>query len=158
MERVIFALSLLLFVVSIGAVAYARRGLIHFTEQLSDYLDAMTAGKKEIDFQEDEETLDGKVRMKMRRLYETMEMKSEENFRQREQLEAMISDISHQVKTPIASIRMYHDLLKREELEEAKRAECLCAVEHQVDKLEFFMKSMIRMSSVMERILHILSL
>lgn len=41
---------------------------------------------------------------------------------------------------------MYHNLLERKELEEKKREEFLAAVEHQVDKLEFFMKSMIRMS------------
>lgn len=82
----------------------------------------------------------------MRQLYGAIEMKSAENLRQREQLESMISDISHQVKTPIASIRMYHDLLKRKELDENRREEFLTAAEHQVDKLEFFMKSMIRMS------------
>lgn len=75
-----------------------------------------------------------------------MEQKAKENLRQRQQLETIIADISHQVKTPIASIRMYHNLLERKELEEKKREEFLAAVEHQVDKLEFFMKSMIRMS------------
>lgn len=145
-EWIIFAVSLLLFLGGAGSMIYTRRGLIRFTDQLSDSLDAMLAGEKEIDFQEDEETLAGKVQMKMRRLYEVMEMKSQENSRQREQLESMISDISHQVKTPIASIRMYHDLLKRTGLGEEKRGEFLAATEHQVDKLEFFMKSMIRMS------------
>lgn len=146
MEKILLALSLLLFLASIGAAVYVRGNLIRFTGQLSDCLDAMLAGKKEIDFQEDEETLTGKVCMKMHQLYEAIEMKSEENLRQREQLESIISDISHQVKTPIASIRMYQDLLKRKGLEEERREEFLCAAEHQVDKLEFFMKSMIRMS------------
>ncbi len=146
MEKILLVISLLVFLVSMGTAVLVRRSLVRFTEQLSDCLDAMKAGEKEIDFQEDEETLTGKISVKMRQLYETTELRSEENIRQREQLESMISDISHQVKTPIASIRMYHDLLKREGLEEEKREEFLCAVEHQVDKLEFFMKSMIRMS------------
>lgn len=146
MERIFLSVSLLFFLSGISIGVYTRRNLIHFTEQLSDCLDAVIAGKKEIDFQENEETLTGKIQMKMRRLYEVMELKSEENIRQKELLESMISDISHQVKTPIASIRMYHNLLKRKELTGEKREEFLAASEHQVDKLEFFMQSMIQMS------------
>ena len=59
--------------------------------------------------------------VKMRRIYEILIMRSQENLYQRESLESMISDISHQLKTPIASIRMYHNLLERKELEELKR-------------------------------------
>ena len=43
---------------------------------------------------------------------------------------------------------MYHDLLGRKELGENRRTEFLDAVERQVDKLEFFMQSMIRMSQL----------
>lgn len=146
MEKVLFGASLLLFLASIGIAVYVRRSLVQYTSQLMDSLDAILAGKKDIDFNVSQETLIGKLQMKMRQLYEAVEKKSEENIHQREQLESMISDISHQVKTPIASIRMYHNLLGRKELGEEKREEFLCAVEHQVDKLEFFMKSMIRMS------------
>lgn len=146
MQWILFMLTLLFFLGAISIAAYTRNRLVHFTKSLADCLDAILAGEKGIDFQEDEETLTGKVQMKMRRLYETMEMKAEENLQQRKRLESMISDISHQVKTPISGIRMYHDLLKRKETDEEKRREFLSAMERQVDKLEFFMKSMIRMS------------
>lgn len=72
-----------------------------YTSQIMECLEAMIAGKRNIVFQESQETLMGKIQMRMRRLYEIIEMKSEENLRQREQLESMISGISHQVKTPI---------------------------------------------------------
>lgn len=146
MEKIVLGISLLFFLASIGIAIYVRKSLVQYTALLMDSFDAILAGKKKLDFNEDQETLPGKLQMKMRQLYEVMEKKSEENLRQREQLESMISDISHQVKTPIASIRMYHNLLERKELGAEKREEFLRAVEHQVDKLEFFMKSMIRMS------------
>ena len=135
MERIALIGALLLFLASVSIIFYVRRGLVQYTTQLMNCLDAVLSGAKEIDFQEDQETLNGKVQTKIRQIYEIMELKSEENIRQRQQLEAMISDISHQVKTPIASIQMYHDLLERKELTEKKREEFLCAAEHQVDKL-----------------------
>ena len=146
MERIILVISLLFFLASIGIAVYVRRSLIQYTSLLMESFDEILAGKKELHFHENQETLPAKIRMRMYRFCEVMERKSEENLRQREQLESVISDISHQVKTPVASIRMYHNLLERKELDEEKREEFLYAAEHQVDKLEFFMKSMIRMS------------
>lgn len=146
MEYIVLAISLLLFFASIGIAIYVRKSLVRYTDLVMDGFDAVLAGKEIPVFDGDQETLAGKIQMRMRQLYELMEKKSGENIRQREQLESMISDISHQVKTPVASIRMYHNLLERKELGEEKREEFLHAVEHQVDKLEFFMKSMIRMS------------
>lgn len=146
MERILFVISMLFLFVSIYTLLYVRRSLVQYTIQISDCIDAILAGKKDIDFQENRETLVGKLQMKLRQIYEIMEKKSEESISQRLQLESMISDISHQVKTPIASIRMYHHLLQRKNLEEEKREEFLESVEYQVDKLEFYMKSMIRMS------------
>lgn len=146
MEIILLAFSFFFFLFGLFLVFYARRGVLSYTSQIMECLEAMIAGKSNIVFQESQETLMGKIQMRMRRLYEIIEMKSEENLRQREQLESMISDISHQVKTPIAGIRMYHNLLERRGISEDQRERFLQASEHQVDKLEFFMQSMIRMS------------
>lgn len=146
MEIILLAFSFFFFLFGLFLVFYARRGVLSYTSQIMECLEAMIAGKRNIVFQESQETLMGKIQMRMRRLYEIIEMKSEENLRQREQLESMISDISHQVKTPIAGIRMYHNLLERRGISEDQRERFLQASEHQVDKLEFFMQSMIRMS------------
>lgn len=146
MNGILLGTSVLVFVVSAGILLYVRKGLVQYTTQLMGSLDAILAGEKALDLLENQDTLDGKLQAKLVQLGEMMEQKARENLRQREQLETIISDISHQVKTPIANIRMYHSLLERKALEEEKREEFQEAVERQVDKLEFFMKSMIRMS------------
>ncbi len=146
MEWIVFGGAALLFAASVAVLLYVRKGLVQYTTQLMYSLDAILAGEDGIDFREDREMLNGKLQAKLNQLNEVIEQRAGENLRQRELLEAIISDISHQVKTPIASIRMYHDLLGRKELGKGRRAEFLGAVGHQVDKLEFFMKSMIRMS------------
>lgn len=146
MNGILLGTSVLVFAVSAGILLYVRKGLVQYTTQLMGSLDAILAGEKALDLLENQDTLDGKLQAKLVQLGEMMEQKARENLRQREQLETIISDISHQVKTPIANIRMYHSLLERKALEEEKREEFQEAVERQVDKLEFFMKSMIRMS------------
>lgn len=152
MEKILLTISLLLFLAAIGTAVYIRQSLIVYTTQILDCLDSIGKGvgqgilKKDFDFYKDLETLPAKIQMKVYQLCEFVEKRSEENLRQRKQLESIISDISHQVKTPIASIRMYHNLLERESLDAEKHKEFLLAAEHQADKLEFFMKSMITMS------------
>lgn len=146
MNWIVLGSSALLFAASIAVLLYVRKGLVQYTAQLMDSLDAVLAGEQQTGFREGQDTLNGKLQAKLNRLGEALGQRSGENLRQRKQLEAIISDISHQVKTPIASIRMYHDLLGRKELGEGRRTEFLDAAQRQVDKLEFFMQSMIRMS------------
>lgn len=146
MEKLLFAASLLLFILCACIAASVRISLVRYTESLMDSLDAMLAGKSGIDFAVGQETLVGKIQMKMCQLQECIEQKSQESLRQKQLLESMISDISHQVKTPVASLRMYHSFLERDGLTEEKRAEFLRAAQRQADKLEFLMAGMIRMS------------
>lgn len=88
---------------------------------MSDCLDAMIAGRTDLVFQEEKDTLTGKLQSKMHRLYEILDQQSRENKIQRQQLETIVADISHQVKTPIANVRMYHSLLQKKNLDEEKK-------------------------------------
>ena len=146
MEKLILAVSLICLLASAVIMALVRKRLLQYSRQMGECLDAMIAGSKEIVFQEEEDTLTGKLQSKLHRLCEILDQKSQENEIQRRQLETMVADISHQVKTPIANVRMYHSLLEKKNLDEEKRQQFLAAAERQTDKLEFLMKSMIKMS------------
>lgn len=146
MEYIILLISILLFAASLLLLFYCRRTFIRFTSELTESLDKMIGGKEEIIFKEEHETLSGKIQGKLRRLYEILREQAAQNQKEKELLEKVIADLSHQVKTPIASIRMYQEFLKKEQLEKKRRQEFLYAMEGQVDKLEFLIKSMIKIS------------
>ena len=136
MEKLILAVSLICLLASAVIMALVRKRLLQYSRQMGECLDAMIAGSKEIVFQEEEDTLTGKLQSKLHRLCEILDQKSQENEIQRRQLETMVADISHQVKTPIANVRMYHSLLEKKNLDEEKRQQFLAAAERQTDKLE----------------------
>ena len=146
MEKLILAFSLICLLLSVLFVVSARKRLVEYTRQMGECLDAMLAGSPDLVFQEEKDTLMGKLQSKLHRLYEILNRKSQENKIQRQQLETIVADFSHQVKTPIANIRMYHSLLQKKNLDEEKREQFLDAAQRQTDKLEFLMKSMIKMS------------
>lgn len=58
---------------------------------------------------------------------------------------ALISDISHQVKTPVANIKMYAGMMGKK-LAGSEFAPDLKVLEGQADKLDFLMQSLIKMS------------
>lgn len=61
-------------------------------------------------------------------------------------LQSIISDISHQVKTPISNIKMINEILLSRKLDEKQLKEFILSLDKEVDKLNFLMQSMITMS------------
>ena len=61
-------------------------------------------------------------------------------------MQELISDISHQVKTPIANLKMINNTLLEQEVPEWKQREFLTAQSGQLDKLDFLMQTMIKTS------------
>lgn len=73
-------------------------------------------------------------------------MEGLQNRRDKETIQELVSDISHQVKTPVANIKMFTGILKKHALSEEKREEFLSTLEGQINKLDFLMQSLIKMS------------
>ena len=61
-------------------------------------------------------------------------------------MQELISDISHQVKTPIANLKMLDATLLEQNVSPEKQREFLLAMDSQLDKLDFLMQAMIKTS------------
>lgn len=61
-------------------------------------------------------------------------------------LQTIISDISHQSKTPIANIKMINEILLNRRLNEEQTEEFIKSMDDEIDKLDFLMQSMITIS------------
>ena len=65
---------------------------------------------------------------------------------EKEQIKALISDISHQIKTPVSSVRMFGELLQTPNITEDERQEYGELLRQSLDKLIFLTDSLIKMS------------
>ena len=92
------------------------------------------------------ETLDSKIESKLYKLSEVVKGKNEKTNKAKVEIEQMVSDITHQVKTPISNIRMYSDTIINNNLSKEQENEFLNIISNQVDKLEFLMDSLTKMS------------
>ncbi len=63
----------------------------------------------------------------------------------KQRIDELISDISHQTKTPIANMLLYSELLE-EEIEDGKSREMLDAIHVQAEKLSFLIQALVKAS------------
>lgn len=96
-----------------------------------------------------DESMDAAIAERLNRMVEIYGMNRDRAERERDIIKALISDVSHQVRTPLTNIMLYAGLLQEQEL----GSEALLLVnkiEKQSDKLDFFMKELVK-SSYAER-------
>ena len=144
---VITAAALLLAGISIWIWRMERqkKDIYAFTEELEEDLDALLAGEPLKNDQATRDTLSGKVGEKLARIQHIQVRREQESLEAKEQMKELISDISHQTRTPIANQKLCLEILRREELPE-ETGIFLDRLEHQTDKLDFLFRSLVKMS------------
>lgn len=127
-------------------VAFLRRKLVLFSDNLCRTMDDMLNGSVAPPQSYEEENLFYKINHRLTRLYEVLRENQESMAKERANLQELVSDISHQVKTPIANLQMVNATLLEQPVPEEKRQEFLMASSGQLEKLDFLMQAMIKTS------------
>lgn len=96
-----------------------------------------------------DESMSAAVIARLNRLVKTVRMHQQSAEKERDTVKALISDISHQVRTPLTNMMLYTGLLKEQPLCADARL-FVDRLQKQSDKLDFFMKELVK-SSYMEQ-------
>lgn len=137
---------LLVFICAALFVAFLRRKLVLFSDRLCETIDNMLDGASAPPQIYEEENLFYKINHRLTRLYEVLRENRESIAKERADLQELISDISHQVKTPISNLKMVNATLLEQLMPEEKQREFLRASSGQLEKLDFLMQAMIKTS------------
>lgn len=82
---------------------------------------------------------------KLGRIRRMTEQQVERAGEEKEQVKSLVSDMSHQLKTPLANLSVYADILEGQELDEEKRREITGRMKRQVEKLDWIIGSLGKM-------------
>lgn len=137
---VIVLLSVFLFIL------FIQQKLALFSDSLCELLDGLLVSDSELPQAAEEDSLFYKINHRIVRLYKIMQENRNHVAKERADLQELISDISHQVKTPIANLQMINTTLLEQPVPDEKRQELLRASEGQLEKLDFLMQAMIKTS------------
>ena len=80
-----------------------------FTEELCRSIDRMISEGEEPVRAADRETLFARIHYRLSRLYGIMQENRRKVDEERQELQMLISDVSHQVKTPVSNLKMVTD-------------------------------------------------
>lgn len=123
--------------------------------QISDLCDSLTSLEKREIFPPNEDTALSKLQSKVTKLAEVLQQRNEAAQRGQENMKSLISDISHQLKTPIANLKMYTAFLEDENIGEEQRRRCIEVIRISVDWLIFLSESMIQLSRLESGLIHL---
>ncbi|MDO4277000.1 MAG: HAMP domain-containing sensor histidine kinase [Eubacteriales bacterium] len=92
------------------------------------------------------ETRESKLEGKLEKILSQVIRDQERAYQERDQVAALLSDLSHQLKTPLANIRMYTELLGEEQISLQERGRFSKEAQAQVEKMEWLMKTLLKAS------------
>ncbi|WP_025025919.1 sensor histidine kinase [Caldalkalibacillus mannanilyticus] len=116
--------------------------------KLSSYLRQITSGDYSLDVRDNRE---GELSILKNDIYKVTLMLSEHSSllqKEKNQLTNAISDISHQLKTPLTSMLVMVDLLRNPELNAGKRAEFTHNIRIQLERIEWLVSSLLKLSKI----------
>ena len=87
-----------------------------------------------------------KLTHKASRIMDMYISETTQTIKEKEIIQGFISDMSHQMKTPLSGISMYADLLIEGNLDEAQQLEFLSSIKNGTDNLQWMMDGLIKMS------------
>lgn len=148
MEVMIFIIFFsLVFITTFALWKYVRlkHDVYEYTEKLDNTINYMLKNGelKTTSYKNDD--LWGKIYEKLVRLSHLYTHKTLEISEEKDKLKELVSDISHQTKTPIANIKLYSEIMM-DESDFKKNQEYIRKMNGQIDKLDFLLQSMVKMS------------
>lgn len=140
----VFFLSILL----IGGSLLFTKWRYREIEKLSAYLREISSGNDTLDVRDNKE---GELSILKNDIYKVTRMLSEHRSllqRDKLQLTDAISDISHQLKTPLTSMTVMADLLSAPDLPPAKRTEFTHHIRIQLERIDWLVSSLLKLSKL----------
>ncbi|XCP84099.1 HAMP domain-containing sensor histidine kinase [Roseburia hominis] len=126
---------------AIGYSIYDRRK----TYRTIDHLLDCVLSQEKIEYSDVREGELSALVNKVHRIQEILGKQIENAREEKEQVKSLVSNMTHQLKTPLANLSVYTDILSSRELDEAQKAEATEKIRRQIEKLDWIIGSLAKM-------------
>ena len=115
-------------------------------DKVSKNVECIIHGKYNIKDDFKEEGIFNIIHSDLNKLSKSINIKIKNLDKEKENIKELVTDISHQLKTPLASLKLYNSLLLEEDLEEEDRTEFLKTSGMSINKLQSLIESLVNIS------------
>ncbi|SES12894.1 Signal transduction histidine kinase [Gracilibacillus ureilyticus] len=122
--------------------------------QLSSNLRKINSGEYSLDIRDNRE---GELSILQNEIYKVTLKLAEQNKmleQEKVKLNNAISDISHQIKTPLTSMMVMADLLGDPKLKEVKRMEFIHNIQSQLERMEWLVSTLLKLAKIDAGVVH----
>lgn len=139
---------------SVGLTVLFARRLQRFSDELCAQLDGVMSGEKVVP-PSDGEALFDRIMHRLLRLESVQAAQQHKLDRERQALQSLVSDITHQVRLPLANVQMITDTLLEQPVSEEERRTFLRTLRAQGEKLDFLLAALVKTSRLETGLIHL---
>ena len=143
MNLSITAVILICLFINLCCYLYYRRRFIRLSSEICRYAEQVMGGRH-VPGQQNQETITSKVLMELEKLETATAFQLEESKKQKKELQEMISEITHQIKTPLSNLKMYCEMLSEEGASFSRQSNEV--MKSQLINLEFLLDTLLKAS------------
>lgn len=136
---------LFLGVINLGSYCYFRRRFIVFSNEMCRNTEEILHGHS-IKAQQNKETLTSKMIMELEKIEDIFSFQLAESQNEKRELQEMISELTHQIKTPASNIQMYCEMFSDPDISSEEAKQFVMVIKQQLGKLEFLLDVLVKSS------------
>lgn len=141
-----FIFILLLAALFIGYILAVRKQINIVLNKLSETIESLMNMQDHVVFSTLEDTMLSKLQTQIIKLSHTLQAQNQRHLKDSESVKSLISDISHQLKTPLTNLNMYYNMLLNPKLPDDKQTEFTQIVQFELVRMNWLMESLIKLS------------
>lgn len=115
-------------------------------EQIQDYFNRVLKGDYSIDIREYKESEFSSLKNDIYKVTNLLKEKENYSSHEKKHLASVLSDISHQLKTPLTSMYVINDILENDDIDYEKKKEMLSKNRAQLERIEWLVTSLLKLS------------
>lgn len=128
---------------NLGSYFYFRKRFIGFTNEVCRNTEEILHGHS-IKEQQNKETLTSKMIMELEKIEDIFCFQLAESQNEKRELQEMISELTHQIKTPASNIQMYCEMFSDPDISSEEAKQFVSVIKQQLGKLEFLLDVLVK--------------
>ena len=122
------------------------------TYRMIDHLLDSVLNREMIVYAEVEEGEFSALVSKIKQIQDVLENRARSADSEKEQVKSLVSNMSHQLKTPLANLSLYAEILGQGEIAPERKAEFADKMQRQIEKLNWIVESLSKMAKLEQNI------
>lgn len=136
----------LMIVISISSFIYVLKRIIGELDKISFEIDRIMDGDFSAVSDTNEEGILSRIEFQFFQMSKRLQINLNEINDEKENVKSLVTDISHQLRTPLSSIKVFNSLLLENGISKEEEEEFLNRIKNEEDKLEWLLNSLTKIS------------